>query len=113
MLPENSSGRQPGSLHTLGVMCGLASGAWFGACAVPVKVVTVGLSPFLVSLIMVAGVFVARWTLPTAMKGTGYVFLDLREKPHLVVWAILAGALLAVAFVLTIFAVRDVGLSIA
>jgi len=62
---------------------------------------------------MVTGVFVARWTLPTAIKGTGYVFRDLGEKPHLVVWAVLAGALWAVANTLTVFAIRDVGLSIA
>ncbi|MGD0693417.1 MAG: EamA family transporter [Terriglobia bacterium] len=102
-----------GSLHALGVLCGLAAGAWLGAAEAPTKLVTVGLSPFLVSLAMVAGVFVARWTLPTVLKGTGYVFLDLREKSHLIVWAILAGALWAVANTLTVFAIRDVGLSIA
>ncbi len=94
-------------------MCGLAAGAWLGAAEAPVKLVTLGLSPFLISLAMVAGVFVARWTLPTVMKGTGYIFLDLKEKPHLIVWAILAGALWAVANTLTVFAIRDVGLSIA
>ncbi len=97
----------------LGVMCGLAAGAWLGAAEAPVKLVTLGLSPFLISLAMVSGVFVARWTLPTMMKGTGYIFLDLREKPHLIVWAVLAGALWAVANTLTVFAIRDVGLSIA
>jgi drug/metabolite transporter (DMT)-like permease len=75
--------------------------------------VTVGLSPYVISLAMVAGVFVARWTLPTLLKGTGYVFLDLRARAHLVVWAILAGALWAVANTLTVFAIRDVGLSVA
>jgi glucose uptake protein GlcU len=58
-------------------------------------------------------VFVARWTLPTLLKGTGYVFADLRQKWHLVIWAILAGSLWAVGNTLTVFAVRDVGLSIA
>ncbi len=101
------------SLHVLGVMCGLGAGAWLGAAEAPVKLVTLGLSPFLISLAMVAGVFVARWTLPTVVKGTSYVFLDLREKPHLVVWGILAGALWAVANTLTVFAIRDVGISIA
>ncbi len=101
------------ALHALGVTCGLAAGAWLGAAEAPTKLVTVGLSPFLISLAMVSGVFVARWTLPTAMKGTGYVFRDLREKPHLLVWAILAGALWAVANTLTVFAIRDIGLSIA
>jgi drug/metabolite transporter (DMT)-like permease len=62
---------------------------------------------------MVAGVFVARWTLPTLLKGTGYVFHDLRARAHLVIWAILAGALWAVANTLTVFAIRDVGLSVA
>jgi len=94
-------------------MCGLAAGAWLGAAEAPTKLVALGLSPFLISLAMVGGVFVARWTLPTLMKGTGYVFADLREKSHLIVWAILAGALWAVANTLTVFAIRDVGLSIA
>ena len=62
---------------------------------------------------MVAGVFVARWTLPTLLKGTGYVLHDLRARAHLVIWAILAGALWAVANTLTVFAIRDVGLSVA
>jgi drug/metabolite transporter (DMT)-like permease len=38
---------------------------------------------------------------------------DLFDKPHLIVWAVLAGMLWAVANTLTIFAVRDIGLSIA
>jgi drug/metabolite transporter (DMT)-like permease len=101
------------SLHWLGVLCGLTAGAWLGAAEAPTKLIMVGLSPYLISLAMVAGVFVGRWTLPTIMKGTGYVFRDLGEKPHLVVWAILAGALWAVANTLTVFAIRDVGLSIA
>jgi drug/metabolite transporter (DMT)-like permease len=101
------------SLHALGVACGFAAGAWLGAAEAPTKLVVAGFSPFLISLGMVAGVFVARWTLPTILKGTGYVFRDLREKPHLIVWAILAGALWAVANTLTVFAIRDVGISIA
>jgi glucose uptake protein GlcU len=62
---------------------------------------------------MVAGVFTARWTFPTLLKGTTYVFVDLMAKKHLIVWAILAGALWAVANTLTVFAVRDVGLATA
>ncbi len=79
----------------------------------PTKLVTVGFSPFLISLGMVAGVFVARWTVPMALKGTSYIWADLREKPHLIAWAILAGMLWAVANTLTVFAIRNVGLSIA
>jgi drug/metabolite transporter (DMT)-like permease len=62
---------------------------------------------------MVLGVLLARWTLPVAMKGTGAVVRDLRRRPHLMMWAVLAGALWAVANTLTIYAIRDVGLSIA
>jgi drug/metabolite transporter (DMT)-like permease len=91
----------------------LAAGAWLGGAEAPTKLVTIGLSPFLISLCMVSGVFAARWTLPVVLKGTTYIFLDLRERAHLMVWAILAGALWAVANTLTVFAIRDVGLSIA
>jgi drug/metabolite transporter (DMT)-like permease len=101
------------SLHVLGVVCGLGAGAWLGAAEAPTKLVTMGFSPFLISLGMVAGVFVARWTVPMLLKGTTYIWLDLREKAHLVVWAILAGMLWAVANTLTVFAIRNVGLSIA
>ena len=104
---------KPRSLHQLGVMCGLAAGAWLGAAEAPTKLVTVGFSPFIISLGMVAGVFVARWTVPMLLKGTGYILLDLRERVHLIVWAILAGMLWAVANTLTVFAIRNVGLSIA
>lgn len=100
-------------MHGLGVACGIAAGAWLGGAEAPTKLVTAGFSPFIISLCMVGGVFVARWTLPTVLKGTNYVFQDLRERAHLLVWAILAGALWAVANTLTVFAIRDVGLSIA
>jgi len=101
------------SLHSLGVVCGLAAGAWLGSAEAPTKLVTIGFSPFVISLGMVMGVFVARWTVPVVLKGTNYVWQDLREKPHLIVWGILAGMLWAVANTLTVFAIRDVGLSIA
>ena len=101
------------SLHALGVICGLAAASWLAAAEAPTKLVTAGFSPFVISLGMVAGVFVARWTVPMALKGTGYVFADLREKPHLIVWAVVAGMLWAVANTLTVFAIRNVGLSIA
>jgi drug/metabolite transporter (DMT)-like permease len=103
----------PRALHWLGVACGFGAGAWLGAAEAPTKLVTAGFSPFIISLGMVAGVFVARWTVPVALKGTGYIWLDLKEKKHLLVWAILAGMLWAVANTLTVFAIRNVGLSIA
>src|SRR5271156_4590235 len=101
------------SLHGLGVICGLTAGVWLGAAEAPTKLVNSGFSPFAISLYMVAGVFTARWTFPTLLKGTAYVFADLVEKKHLIVWALLAGALWAVANTLTVFAIRDVGLAIA
>src|SRR3974377_1857564 len=93
--PSLARGQSPRSLHRLGVFCGLAAGAWLGAAEAPTKLVTVGFSPFIISLGMVGGVFVARWTLPLALKGTSYVWADLKEKAHLIVWAILAGMLWA------------------
>ena len=100
-------------VHWLGVICGLTAGVWLGAAEAPTKLVNTGLSPFTVSFCMVLGVFTARWSFPTLLKGTGYVFGDLRTKKHLLVWAILAGALWAVANTLTVFAIRDIGLAIA
>jgi glucose uptake protein GlcU len=108
-----AKGLQVSSKHALGVACGLASGVWLGAAEAPTKLVNAGFSPFAISLCMVAGVFTARWTFPTLLKGTRYVFADLAEKKHLIVWAILAGAIWAVANTLTVFAIRDVGLAVA
>jgi drug/metabolite transporter (DMT)-like permease len=101
------------SRHWLGVVCGVAAGAWLGAAEAPMKLVTTGMSPFVVSLGMVSGVFLARFTLPALLKGTDYVVADVRERPHLIVWAIVAGMLWAVANALTAFAIRDVGLAVA
>ena len=101
------------TLQNVGMLCGLTAGAWLGAAEAPTKLVTLGLSPVVISLSMVIGVFLARWTLPALIQGTSYVAADLRQAPHLIVWAVLAGCLWAVANTLTIFAVRDVGLSIA
>jgi len=101
------------SLHTLGVLTGFAAGVWMGAAEAPTKFVAAGFSPVLLSLAMVSGVFTGRWTVPTLLKGTGYVFQDLREKKHLIIWALLGGALWAVANTLGTVAVREVGLSIA
>ncbi len=100
-------------LQTVGVLSGVAAGAWLGAAEAPTKVVTLGLSPLAISLVMVFGVFLARWSLPALVRGTANVATDIRRTPHLVVWALIAGCLWAVANTLTIFAIRDIGLSIA
>jgi glucose uptake protein GlcU len=101
------------STHGIGVICGLAAGVWLGAAEAPTKLVNTGLSPYAISLCMVAGVFTARWTIPTLLKGTRQVFADLSEHRHLIPIAVLAGMLWAVANTLTVFAIRDVGLAIA
>jgi len=101
------------ALQGVGIFCGLTAGAWLGAAEAPTKLVTIGVSPVVVSLAMVIGVFLARWSVPALIQGTSHIGADFRQAPHLVVWAVLAGCLWAVANTLTIFAVRDVGLSIA
>ena len=100
-------------LQLLGILSGFAAGAWLGAAEAPTKLVTIGISPMVISLIMVIGVFLARWSLPALILGTSSVRADVRRAPHLIIWALLAGCLWAVANTLTIFAIRDIGLSIA
>jgi len=102
-----------GSAHGIGVLCALGAGVWLGAAEAPTKLVNSGLSPYAISLCMVAGVFTARWTVPTLLKGTRQVFADLAEHKQLIPIAVIAGMLWAVANTLTVFAIRDVGLAIA
>ncbi len=111
--PRPSAANRFGSPHGLGVLCGLGAGAWLGAAEAPTKLVNSGLSPYAISLCMVAGVFTARWSVPTLLKGTRQVFADLVEHKHLIPVAVIAGMLWAVANTLTVFAIRDVGLAIA
>jgi drug/metabolite transporter (DMT)-like permease len=110
--PTQASSRHR-SLQLLGIFCGFTAGAWLGAAEVPTKLVIIGISPIVISLILVVGVFLARWSLPALILGTTSVRADLARAPHLIIWALLAGCLWAVANTLTIFAIRDVGLSIA
>jgi glucose uptake protein GlcU len=100
-------------LQVVGILAGFTAGAWLGAAEAPTKLVSVGISPVVISLIMVMGVFLARWSVPALILGTSSVRADVRRTPHLIIWAVLAGCIWAVANTLTIFAIRDVGLSIA
>jgi drug/metabolite transporter (DMT)-like permease len=109
----SSSPNRLRSLQSLGIFCGFASGAWLGGAEAPIKLVNPDISPITVSLIMVCGVFLARWSVPAFVRGTSHVRNDVRQAPHLVVWAILAGCMWAVANTLTVYAIRNVGLSIA
>lgn len=105
-------GRQR-TLQSLGVFCGFAAALWLAAAEAPTKLVTISVSPFVISFMMVLGAFVSRWSLPALIRGTSDIGGDVRQAPHLVVWGVLAGCLWAVGNTLTIFAVRDIGLSIA
>jgi drug/metabolite transporter (DMT)-like permease len=107
------SSRRLRSLQALGIFCGFAAGAWLGGAEAPIKLVNPDISPITVSLIMVCGVFLARWSVPAFIRGTSHIRADVGQAPHLVVWAILAGCMWAVANTLTIYAIRNVGLSIA
>ena len=100
-------------LQTLGIFCGVVAGAWLGGAEAPIKMVNPDVSPITVSLIMVFGVFLARWSVPALVRGTSSVRYDVSQAPHLVVWAVLAGCMWAAANTLTIYAIRNVGLSIA
>lgn len=100
-------------LQIIGILSGFTAGAWLGAAEAPTKLVSIGVSPIVISLIMVVGVFLARWSVPALVLGTSYVRADVRQAPHLIIWAVLAGCIWAVANTLTIFAIRDIGLSIA
>ena len=112
--PNESQGlSRSKNLQLLGILSGFAAGAWLGAAEAPTKLVSIGISPLVISLIMVIGVFLARWSLPALILGTSSVRDDVRRAPHLVIWALLAGCLWAVANTLTIYAIRDIGLSIA
>jgi glucose uptake protein GlcU len=104
---------RPRKLQALGILCGLTAGAWLGAAEAPTKLVAVGLSPIVISLVMVVGVFLARWSLPALILGTSSIRADLRRAPHLIIWALLAGCMWAVANTMTIFAIREIGLSVA
>src|ERR1700751_2328859 len=95
------------------MFCGFAAGAWVGGAEAPIKLVNPEISPITVSLVMVCGVFLARWSVPALVRGTSHIRADVGPGPHLVVWAILAGCMWGVPNPPTIYAIRNVGLSIA
>ena len=100
-------------LQRLGIFCGLAAALWLAGAEAPTKLVTIAVSPMVISFMMVLGAFISRWSLPALIRGTGDTFRDVRHVPHPVLWGVMAGCLWAVGNTLTIFAVRDIGLSLA
>lgn len=112
--PEVLAGRsRQRKLHNLGIFCGISAALWLAGAEAPTKLVTVSVSPLIISFMMVAGAFISRWSLPALIRGTRDTFTDTRRVPHLIVWGVMAGCLWAVGNTLTIFAVRDIGLSLA
>src|SRR5205814_8682620 len=71
-------------LQLAGMASGFTAGAWLGAAEAPTKMVTLGLSPVVISLTMVLGVFLARWSLPALLRGTAAIGADVRQAPHLI-----------------------------
>jgi len=67
-LPGLVSNARLRKLQSVGILCGFGAGAWLGAAEAPTKLVTAGISPVVVSLLMVAGVFLARWSVPALMR---------------------------------------------
>ena len=67
-------------LHRLGVFCGLAAALWLAGAEAPTKLVTVAVSPVVISFMMVFGAFVSRWSLPAVIRGTGDTFRDVRAS---------------------------------
>ena len=100
-------------LQSLGIFCGFAAALWLAGAEAPTKLVTIAVSPFVISFMMVLGAFLSRWSLPALILGTSGTFSDIRNVPHLIVWGVMAGCLWAVGNTLTVFAVRDIGISIA
>src|SRR5438477_7477245 len=110
--PSTAHSRQR-KLHRLGIFCGISAALWLAGAEAPTKLVTVSVSPLVISFMMVLGAFVSRWSLPAVIRRTADTFTDTRHVPHLVVWGVMAGCLWAIGNTLTIFAVRDIGLSLA
>src|ERR1051326_4886206 len=60
MAPSSSRLR---TLQTVGILSGFAAGAWLGGAEAPTKLVNIGISPMVVSLAIVTGGVLGRWTL--------------------------------------------------
>jgi len=58
---------------------------WLGAAEAPTKLVSIGVSPMVISLIMVVGVFSGALSLPALILGTSSVRADVRRAPHLII----------------------------
>src|SRR6266702_8440326 len=77
--PAIQDASRPKKLQLLGILCGFAAGAWLGAAEAPTKLVSIGISPVVISLIMVIGVFLARWSVPALVLGTASIRADVRR----------------------------------
>ncbi len=71
------------TLQSLGVFCGIAAALWLAAAEAPTKLVTIAVSPLIISFMMVLGAFISRWSLPALIRGTSDIGRDVRQAPHL------------------------------
>src|SRR4030088_3618478 len=94
--PVRASAERMRALQRLGVLVSIVAGAWLGAAEAPTKLVSAGLSPVLISFVMVLGVFLGRWSLPLAARGTSGIRADIPNAPLLFTCAIIAGCLWSV-----------------
>jgi len=80
-VPKPTHATRLRSLQALGIFCGFAAGAWLGGAEAPIKLVNPNISPITVSLIMVFGVFLARWSVPAFIRGTSHIRADVGQAP--------------------------------
>src|SRR5205814_4806599 len=80
-------------LQIAGILSGFSAGAWLGAAEAPTKLVNLGISPVIVSLLMVSGEFLARWSVPALIRGTAQMRAAVPQAPHLLLWGVVAGCL--------------------
>src|SRR5437870_11091790 len=83
-LTANTSRSRLRHLHGLGTLCGFAAGAWLGAAEAPTKLVSINVSPIVISFMMVLGVFLARWTVPALLQRSEEHTSELQSRGQLV-----------------------------
>src|SRR5260370_18097751 len=75
-------------LQVLGILSGFTAGAWLGAAEAPTKLVTIGVSPMGISLIMGIGGFLAPWSVPALILGTSSLRAAVRPAPPRIILAL-------------------------
>ena len=79
-LAARGNSSRPRQLQVLGILSGFTAGAWLGAAEAPTKLVSIGVSPLVISLIMVDRRF--SGALEPARLDSGHVFGPRRPSPR-------------------------------